>query len=116
MDGSRGSYEQTYLDKQITAQLSQGHSISGCNIAKVKNSIWLPWGSKMDDGVCIGVQTKVIEQLLLIKFSYLGNCFMRKGCDGQKMGEKILLYWPLMTLPVNRPNAERLERRPLVPK
>ena len=45
---------------------------------------------------------------------------MRKGRHGEKTGgkkgKKIMIIVATNVMPVDRPNANRLERRPLVPK
>ena len=69
----------------------------------------------MADGAWKGVHSK---QLSLNKFFDPSTLSMRKSRDGEKKnGKKIMTFiGPLTLLPVDRLNADQLERRTLVPK
>ena len=78
----------------------------------------------MADGVWKGVYPQVLgrsRQLSLNKFFDRSTPSMRKVDDGKKKRKKkkkrkeCCFQWPLTSLPVGRPNADRLERCVLVP-
>ena len=78
----------------------------------------------MADRVWKGVHPQIFEcyrQLSPNKFCDPSTPSMRKvdGGEEKKEKEKNVVYsqqWPLMSLPVGRPNADCLERRTLMPK